>query len=105
MWTLEKIKELRSYAQKYFGTELPISEEILKLSLFLEQSNYEFKRDLPKIERVVKYTLRWLPNFWTSPMDIEIPKEVMDSLRSSVSDLLEQRCDTLAQMCGYQKED
>lgn len=104
MWTGKEISELRKKAYETFGTEIPLSAEILKLVVFLEQCRFNFKRELPKLTRTVRYSLKWLPNFWMYPIEAEIPIDAIPIIESAVHELLNARCDELADMCGYKKD-
>lgn len=103
-WTKKEIKELRKHAYRVFGTEIPLSSEIEKIELFLEQKDFGFF-DLPKITKTVQYSLRWFPNYWTHPMEIEIPNDVMEAIHKQCEVLLYERCNSLAELCGYKKEE
>jgi len=103
-WTKKDIKELRLYAYKVFGTELPLSAEIEKISLFLDQKDFGFV-DIPKLKKTVTYSLRWFPNYWTHPMEIDIPEPVMEAIYKQCEGLLYERCNSLAELCGYKKDE
>lgn len=105
MWTLEKIKELRSHAYKTFGIEIPLSTEIEKIQLFLEQSSSEIKHNLPRIIKTVSFSVRWLPNFWNHPMEVDFPEVGITAFRNAMIDVLNDYCDKLAGLSGYNKED
>lgn len=104
MWTEKEIKSLRKHAYDVFKTEIPLSGEIEKIQIFLDQSKMEFKKVSPKIVKTVTATVQWVPNFWNFPMEIEIPDSVMGTIREQCGVLLGQKCDELAGLCGYEKE-
>ena len=104
MWTEKEIKSLRKYAYDVFKTEIPLSGEIEKIQIFLDQSKMGFKKMSPKIVKTVTATVQWVPNFWNFPMEIEIPDSVMGIIRDQCGVLLNQRCDELAGLCGYEQE-
>lgn len=101
MWTEKEIKNLRTYAYQVFKTEIPLSGEIEKLQIFIEQSGMGFKKVSPKLVKTVTATVQWCPNFWTFPMEIEIPESALEELRKQCVNLLNSRCDDLARLCGY----
>ena len=101
MWTDKEIKSLRNYAYQVFKTEIPLSGEIEKIQLFLDQSGMGFKKVSPKLIKTVTATVQWCPNFWTFPLEIEIPESVLGELRKQCVNLLNTRCDELATLCGY----
>ena len=101
MWTEKEIKSLRNYAYQVFKTEIPLSGEIEKLQIFIEQSGMGFKKVSPKLIKTVTATVQWCPNFWTFPLEIEIPECVLGELRKQCVNLLNTRCDDLARLCGY----
>ena len=101
MWTDKEIKSLRTHAYNVFKTEIPLSGEIEKIQIFLEQSGMGFKKMNPKLIKTSNVTLQWVPNFWTFPMEIEIPESVMNEVRKQCVNLLNTRCDELATLCGY----
>ena len=104
MWTEKEIKSLRKHAYDVFKTEIPLSGEIEKIQIFLDQSKMEFKKVSPKLVKTVTATVQWVPNFWNFPMEIEIPDSVMGTIREQCGVLLGQKCDELAGLCGYEKE-
>jgi len=104
MWTEKEIKSLRKYAYDVFKTEIPLSGEIEKIQIFLDQSKMGFKKVNPKIVKTVTATVQWVPNFWNFPMEIEIPDSVMGVIREQCGVLLNKRCDELAGLSGYEKE-
>ena len=104
MWTEKEIKSLRKHAYDVFKTEIPLSGEIEKIQIFLDQSKMEFKKVSPKLVKTVTATMQWVPNFWNFPMEIEIPDSVMGTIREQCGVLLGQKCDELAGLCGYEKE-
>lgn len=102
MWTEKEIKDLREYAYDVFKTEIPLSGEIEKIQIFLDQSKMGFGKLKPKIIKTVTETVKWIPNFWNYPMEIELPDSVMGVIRDQCGNLLYQRCDELAGLCGYE---
>jgi hypothetical protein len=101
MWTENEIKKLRKHAFDVFKTEIPLSAEIEKIQIFLDQSGFEFKRESPTLVKTVGYQLRWLPNFWHFPLEIDLPNDVLLIIRESCKTLLDNRCYELAGLCGY----
>lgn len=57
MWTDKEIKNLRAYAYELFKTEIPMSGEIEKIQLFINQSKYGFKKANPKLVKTVTSTI------------------------------------------------
>lgn len=100
-WTDKEIKNLRTHAYNVFKTEIPLSGEIEKIQLFIEQSEMSFKKATPKLMKTTTVSLHWVPNFWTYPMEIEIPESILDELRKECMNLLDFRCDELAKLSGY----
>ena len=94
--TENEIKDLRKHAYDVFKTEIPLSGEIEKIQLFLDQSKMGFKKVNPKLIKTVSATVQWCPNFWNYPLEIDIPDSVMDAIRDQCGNLLAQRCDELA---------
>lgn len=101
MWTENEIKDLRKHAYDVFKTEIPLSGEIEKIQIFLDQSKMGFKKVNPKLIKTVSATVQWCPNFWNYPLEIDIPDSVMDAIRDQCGNLLAQRCDELAGLCNY----
>ena len=104
-WTEKDIKNLRKHAHKVFKTEIPLSGEIEKIKMFLDQSEFEFRKDNPKLVKTTNVGIRWFPNFWEAQMEIDIPTDVLEIVRSQCVDLLSKKCDELASLCGYMRED
>lgn len=103
-WTKKDIKELRLCAYKVFGTELPLSTEIEKISLFLEQKDFGFA-NAPKLMKNINYSLKWFPNYWGHSMEIEIPESIMETIYKQCEVLLYERCNSLAELCKCKKEE
>jgi hypothetical protein len=101
MWEEKEIKKLRKHAFDTFQTEIPLSGEIEKIQIFLNQSQMGFKKMSPKIIKTNNVTLQWVPNFWTFPMEVDIPDCILDGLREECKRLLDTRCDELARLSEY----
>ena len=105
MWTEKEIKRLRLHAHKTLKTEIPLSGEIEKIQVFLDQSEMEFRKENPKLVKTTNVGIRWFPNFWEGQMEIEIPANVLEIVRLQCRELLSKKCDELASLCGYMRED
>ena len=104
MWEEKEIKKLRKHAFDTFQTEIPLSGEIEKIQIFLNQSQMGIKKMSPKIIKTNNVKLQWTPNFWTFPMEVEIPESIIGTIRTECENLLDVRCDELAKLCGYRNE-
>lgn len=104
MWEEKEIKKLRKYAFDTFQTEIPLSAEIEKIQLFVDQSKMGYKNVSPRLIKTNNVKLLWTPNFWTFPMEVEIPESIMGAIRTECENLLSVRCDELAKLCGYKNE-
>ncbi|HZJ98500.1 MAG TPA: hypothetical protein VFC79_00750 [Tissierellaceae bacterium] len=105
MWTEKEIKNLRKFAHNTFQTEIPLSVEIEKIQLFVSQSKMGGYKDMGlKLIKTNNIKLQWIPNFWTFPMEVEIPESIMGTIRTECENLLDVRCDELAKLCGYRNE-
>ena len=103
MWTEKEIKNLRKFAYNTFQTEIPLSVEIEKIQLFVNQSKMGYKNVSPKLIKTNNVKLQWTPNFWTFPIEVEIPESIMGAIRTECENLLGVRCDELAKLCGYEQ--
>ena len=101
MWEEKEIKKLRKHAFDTFQTEIPLSGEIEKIQIFLNQSQMGFKKMSPKIIKTNNVKLQWTPNFWTFPMEVDIPASILENLRTECKRLLDTRCDELARLSEY----
>lgn len=100
IWTEEEIKHLKKYAAETFKTEIPLSAEIEKIQLFIQQ-NTGYRKIGSKLVRTNSVGLRWLPDFWTYPVEVDIPDNIMGIILEQSKTLLDQRCDELSNLCGY----
>lgn len=105
MWTEEEIKKLRKYAAEIFKTEIPLSAEIEKIQIFINQSKPGYKKMSSKLVKTNSVRLMWLPDFWVFPVEVEIPENIMGIILEQSKTLLDQRCDELAALCGYKMGD
>ena len=104
MWTEKEIKDLRNQAYDLFKTEIPLSGEIEKIQVFINQSQYGFRKASPKLIKTIKSAIEWIPNYWTFPMEIDIPDSVMDIIRQQCTEMMYSKCDELATLCNYQPD-
>jgi uncharacterized protein with von Willebrand factor type A (vWA) domain len=104
MWTEKEIKNLRKFAYNTFQTEIPLSAEIEKIQLFVDQSKMGYKNVNPRLIKTNNVKLLWTPKFWTFQMEVEIPESIMGAIRTECENLLSIRCDELAKLCGYKNE-
>jgi len=101
-WSDKEIKDLRKFAHKTFGVEIPLSVEIEKIALFMSQHAQQSIEDNSiRINKVYKYVLSWIPCHWNRLMEMDIPTSIMDLVYEKIPVLLQERCDELAKLCGY----
>lgn len=114
MWNAgsDKIKELIDYSRKKFDIELPLAKEVLHMNHYCwsvacffngkhDRVSVELKKDKPK-----KALLRWWHYFgtgsWTETL--EIPEDVVWEIHYRCLEILNDKCEELAEMCGWYKE-
>ena len=110
-WSEEEIPELLSYAQSVLETEIPLAKEIRTTVNYLQACR--LCRRGPKdamflvaeIRTEVKYKIRFLPSRYDSRTEeIAIPEDVLMCAYNGVQRILDNKCDYLANICGYSKK-
>lgn len=107
-----KILELCDYSKEKFDIELPLAKEVLKLNRFCwevfeffnkkhDSVVVELQKDEPK-----KALLKWFHfyGFGSRTETIEIPEDVVWVIHGKCLEILNDKCEGLAEMCGWYKE-
>jgi hypothetical protein len=115
MWQAgdSEILDLFNYSRQKFGTELPLAREVLRLSSFCWElwvffnGRYDtLKVELEKEKPQKKALLKWFHYYGTGARTetLEIPESVIDEVRKKGQEILKEKCEELAEMCGWYKE-
>lgn len=114
MWSAggSETRELFDYSRRKFGVELPLAREVLHISHFCWElqcfynSNYDsLKLELQK-EPPKKAILKWWHFYGTGARTdtLEVPEAIVWKIRGQCLEILQEKCEELAEMCGWYKD-
>lgn len=109
-WSEEEIFELVRFANSVFEVEIPLATEIRKTIEYLQACRLIRRSDrdrmflVAEIKTEVRYKIRFLPSrFSNDTKELPIPEDVLMCAYNGVREILDNKCDYLAERSGYKK--
>lgn len=109
-WSEEEIFELIRYANSVFEVEIPLATEIRKTVEYLQACRLIGRKDedrmflVAEVKTEVKYKIRFMPSrFSRNTEELPIPEDVIMCAYDCVRQILDKKCDYLAERCGYKR--
>ena len=108
-WYDEEVQDLVKYSEQRFEATIPCASEILHLNHFLFEMRVLFtKRDkaklvVPMVEQ--SFLFRVFHIGQSRPWEIEVPEDAVWAFVPQVSKMLNDKCDYLAELCGYKRKE
>lgn len=110
-WSEEEIFELIRYANDTLEVEIPLAKDIRKTVEYLQACRLTRRgeRDrmflVAEVKTEVRYKIRFLPSRYSSDTKkLPIPEDVLMCAYNGVRRILDNKCDYLAERCGYKKK-
>lgn len=108
-WLYNEVRDLVDFSDKKFGTRLPCADEVLKLNGFIWDMRVLFdKKDKAKlVAPMVEQS--WLFRVFhigqSRPWEIEVPEAAVWAVVGQAVQMLDDRCNYLAELCGYERKE
>lgn len=109
-WSEEEISELIRYANDVLEVEIPLATDIRKTVEYLQACRLigRSERDrmflVADVKTEVRYKIRFMPSRYSSDTEeLPIPEDVLMCAYNGVRRILDNKCDYLAERCGYKK--
>ena len=105
----DKVRELVEYSNDKFGIEIPLAKEVSHMSYFCWDLSTHFNRMHDwvsvELEKPKKGLLKWCHFYGTGARTetLEIPESVVWEIQDKCVEILNDKCEELAEMCGWYK--
>lgn len=102
-WNDIDIEALLDYSKEKFQIKLPIAKEIEHLQDFLFELRTFFGLNHEKIQKTKTFP-RLFRYGWEKVNTIELPEDAVRAISEILWDVLNEKCNHLSELCGFEKE-